>query len=89
MKLLSPLVPERFVYPSAVHKKIQNNVKRKALLPVVSHGCETWSFRVREKHRLRVFEEDVWVQEGRGKVVSYGAEAWTLTKKEEQAVLIF
>jgi len=24
-----------------------------------------------------------------GRVVSYGAEAWTLTKKEEQALLIF
>ena len=48
------------------HSKIQTNVQRKALLPVVSDGCETWSFTLREEHRLRVFEEDIWAQEGPG-----------------------
>jgi hypothetical protein len=25
------------------------------ILPVVLHGCETWSFTLTEEHRLRVF----------------------------------
>ena len=29
------------------------------LLPVVLHGCETWSLTLREEHRLRVFENKV------------------------------
>jgi hypothetical protein len=29
------------------------------LLPVVLYGCETWSLTLREKHRLRVFENRV------------------------------
>jgi hypothetical protein len=29
------------------------------ILPVVLYGCETWSLALREKHRLRVFENRV------------------------------
>jgi hypothetical protein len=29
------------------------------ILPVVLHGCETWSLTLREEHRLRVFENRV------------------------------
>jgi hypothetical protein len=29
------------------------------ILPVVLYGCETWSFTLREEHRLRVFENRV------------------------------
>jgi hypothetical protein len=29
------------------------------ILPVVLHGCETWSLILREEHRLRVFENRV------------------------------
>jgi hypothetical protein len=29
------------------------------ILPVVLNGCETWSLTLREKHRLRVFENRV------------------------------
>jgi uncharacterized membrane protein len=28
-------------------------------LPLVLHGCETWSLTLREEHRLRVFENRV------------------------------
>jgi hypothetical protein len=28
-------------------------------MPVVLHGCETWSLTLREEHRLRVFENRV------------------------------
>jgi hypothetical protein len=29
------------------------------ILPVVLHGCETWSLTLKEEHRLRVFENRV------------------------------
>jgi hypothetical protein len=29
------------------------------ILPVVLHGCETWSVTLREEHRLREFENRV------------------------------
>jgi hypothetical protein len=29
------------------------------MLPMVLHGCETWSLKLREEHRLRVFENRV------------------------------
>jgi len=32
---------------------------RKMILPVVFYGCETWSLTLREKRRLRVFENRV------------------------------
>jgi hypothetical protein len=30
------------------------------ILPVVLYGCKTWSLTVREKHKLRVFENRVF-----------------------------
>jgi hypothetical protein len=35
--------------------KIHKNI----ILPVVLHGCETWSLTLREEHILRVFENKV------------------------------
>jgi hypothetical protein len=32
---------------------------RTTILPVVLYGCETWPLTLREKHRLRVFENSV------------------------------
>jgi hypothetical protein len=29
------------------------------ILPVVLHGCETWSLTLREEHRLKMFENRV------------------------------
>jgi hypothetical protein len=34
-------------------------VHRTIILPVVLYGCETWSLILREKRRLRVFENRV------------------------------
>jgi hypothetical protein len=31
----------------------------KLILPLVFHGCETWSLTIREEHRLRAFENRV------------------------------
>jgi hypothetical protein len=42
---------------------MSTNVKIKIfktiILPVVLYGCETWSLKLREEHRLRVFENRV------------------------------
>jgi hypothetical protein len=35
------------------------NIYKSIILPVVLYGCETWSLTLREKHRLRVFENRV------------------------------
>jgi hypothetical protein len=35
------------------------NICRTIILPVVFHGCETWSLALREERRLRVFENRV------------------------------
>jgi len=40
-------------------KTIKMKTYRTIILPVVLYGCETWSLILREKHRLRVF--DNWV----------------------------
>jgi uncharacterized membrane protein len=34
-------------------------VYRTLILPVVLYGCETWSLTLREKYRLRIFENKV------------------------------
>jgi hypothetical protein len=34
-------------------------IYKTVILPVVLYGCETWSLTLREKHRLRVFENSV------------------------------
>jgi hypothetical protein len=37
-------------------KNINIRIYRTVILPVVLYGCETWSLRLREECRLRVFE---------------------------------
>jgi hypothetical protein len=38
---------------------VEVKIHRTIILPVVLYGCETWSLTLREKHRLRVFENRV------------------------------
>jgi hypothetical protein len=49
-------------------KNIQIRIFKTIILPVVLHGCETWSLTLREEQRLRVFENRVlrriWTKEG-------------------------
>jgi hypothetical protein len=40
-------------------KNIKNKIYRTVIFPSVLYGCETWSFTLREEHRLRVFENRV------------------------------
>jgi len=40
-------------------KNLKINVFRTIILPVVLYGCETWSLKLREERKLRVFENMV------------------------------
>jgi len=40
-------------------KNLKIRIYRNISLPVVLYGCETWSFTLREEHRLRVIENRV------------------------------
>jgi hypothetical protein len=40
-------------------KNIKIRIYRTIILPVVLYGCETWSIKLKEEHRLRVFENRV------------------------------
>ena len=48
---------ESFVFQFALFIKIK--VYRTIILPVVWYGCETWSLKLWEECRLRVFENRV------------------------------
>jgi hypothetical protein len=50
--------PESFVFPSPI-KNLKLKIYKTVFFPVVLYGCETWSFILREEHRLRVFENRV------------------------------
>jgi hypothetical protein len=39
---------------------VKVRIYKTIILPVVLYGCETWSLTVRDKHKLRVFENRVW-----------------------------
>ena len=40
-------------------KNVEIKIHRTIILPVVLYGCETWSLTLREKSKLRVFENMV------------------------------
>jgi hypothetical protein len=40
-------------------RNVKVKIYKTIILPVVLYGCETWSLRLREEHRLRVFENRV------------------------------
>jgi hypothetical protein len=44
---------------SLLSKNVKIKIYRTIILPVVLHGCETWSLTLREECRLRVFENRV------------------------------
>jgi len=55
---LLSLSAESFVFQLA-SQNIKIEIHRNIILSVVLYGCETWSFTLREKRRLRVFENKV------------------------------
>jgi hypothetical protein len=40
-------------------KNVKVRIYKTIILPVVLHGCETWSLTLREEHKLKVFENRV------------------------------
>ena len=44
---------------SLLSKNIKIKIYRTVILPFILYGCETWSLTLREKSRLRVFENRV------------------------------
>jgi len=50
---------QNFVSSSLLTKNIKIKIYRTIILPVVLYGFETWSLTLREKRRLRVFENRV------------------------------
>ena len=44
---------------SLLSKNLKIHIYRTIPLPVVLYGCETWALTLREKRRLRVFENRV------------------------------
>jgi hypothetical protein len=40
-------------------RNVKVKIYKAIILPVVLYGCETWSLKLSEKHRLRMFENRV------------------------------
>jgi hypothetical protein len=57
------LDPDNPCYDSVQNRLLSKNVKiriyKTIILPVILHGCETWSPTLKEEHRLRVYENRV------------------------------
>jgi hypothetical protein len=49
----------KYVTFRLLSKNLKIKIYRTIILPVVLYGCETWSLTLREKCRLRVFENRV------------------------------
>jgi len=52
-------IKSRLKSSSLLSKEIKIKMYRSIILPVLLHGCETWSLALREECRLRVFENKV------------------------------
>jgi hypothetical protein len=50
---------QNVLYCSLISKNIKIKIYRTVILPVVLSGCETWPLKLREEHKLRVFENRV------------------------------
>ena len=50
---------EKILSSHLLSKKLNINTYKTIILLVVLYGCETWSVKLREEYRLRVFENKV------------------------------
>jgi hypothetical protein len=57
-KCLLSFGAESFIF-SLLSKNIKIEIHRNIIFPVVLSGCETWSLILREKHRHRVFQNQM------------------------------
>ena len=55
---------QKLLSSSLLSKNLKITIYRTKILPIVLFGCETWSLKLREEHRLRDFEnrvlENIW-----------------------------
>jgi hypothetical protein len=49
-------VPTQHLFSRLLSKNVKVKIYKTIILPVVLHGCETWSLTSREEHKLGVFE---------------------------------
>jgi hypothetical protein len=54
--MLTIIQSKIFCLPISYKKNLKIKIYKTVILPVVLYGCETWSFTLREEHRLRVSE---------------------------------
>jgi len=47
------------LFSSLLSRNLKIEIYRTIILPVDLYGCETWSFTLREKRKLRIFENRV------------------------------
>jgi hypothetical protein len=47
---------QNLLYSHLISKSLKIKLYKTVILPVVLHGCKTWSLTLREEHQLRVFE---------------------------------
>ena len=52
-------INEDILSSSFLPRNVKIKIYRTIILPVVLYGCKTWSFKLREEHKLRVFENRV------------------------------
>jgi hypothetical protein len=50
---------QRLLTSRLLSRNVKVKINKTIILPVDLYGCETWSFTLREEHRLRVFENRV------------------------------
>jgi hypothetical protein len=63
-------------------RNVKIKIYKTIILPVVSYRCETWSLKLREEHRLRVFENRV-LRRIFGPKRDEVTEAWRKLQNEE------
>jgi hypothetical protein len=57
--MLAIIQSKIFCLPVSYQKNVKIKIYRTVILPFVLYGSETWSFTLREEHRLRDFENRV------------------------------
>jgi hypothetical protein len=57
--MISFCVLIELISSSFLSKNVKIKIYRNIILPVVVYGCETWSLKMREERRLRLFENRV------------------------------
>jgi len=50
---------ENLLSSRLLSKNVKSNIYRNIILPIVLHGCETWSLTLRKERKLKVFDNMV------------------------------